>query len=580
MPGGRDIRAGGAFVELGLRSTLQKGLNRASKQLRAFSGAAASLGAKFGTIGAAITGPLLGASKAFADAGDKLHKMSARTGVSAQSLSELEHAANLSGASVDQLGSALFRMRRRIANAATETGPAVRALKELGLSAKDLDRLSPEDQFAVLSDALSGMENQSRAAQLGFEILGDGFKGLSPLIAEGSDGIAKMRKEARDLGVTMSDADAQSAADLTDGMFRLGQQFKFAALQAGAALAPMLTDLIGKFTDIGSKVVGWIKENKGLIAIVFKVGAAIGAAGAALGVIAGVSAAASVALAGLSAIVGAILSPIGILIGAVGSLGYAILFHTDTGAAALDWLGKHFQRLMDFVGPIVQGIKDALSAGDMALAADVAWLGIKVAFQHGKNLVLGVWREFTTGLMQFFDDAAQHIIAGWRKLNTTIAEQLIKLGGKLGLLGNLSTESVIATLRQDAAMAGQAAKGRADDRRLARGASLTRAPATDRKALEDLQAKLAGKVVQAQVAAADAALERQKGIAPPPGPKFDVPGVTATGTGGGAIGTFSALAAGMLGRSGPAERTAKATEAMVDELEELNDKADEGLVFG
>ena len=169
MAQGSAIRAGRAFVELATKSKLGKGLARARAQLKAFAGFARAQGARiagFGMgIGAMIATPLIAASKHFATVGDKLHKMSARTGVSASALSELGHAAELSGASVDQLGSGLFRMRRRVANAASATGPAVRALKELGINAKDLNKMKPEDQFTLLADKLSKIDDQSPPAQ-------------------------------------------------------------------------------------------------------------------------------------------------------------------------------------------------------------------------------------------------------------------------------------------------------------------------------------------------------------------------------------------------------------------------------
>ena len=44
MPGGKEVRAGKAFVELVLRDKLQAGLRRAASRLRAFAGVASSIG--------------------------------------------------------------------------------------------------------------------------------------------------------------------------------------------------------------------------------------------------------------------------------------------------------------------------------------------------------------------------------------------------------------------------------------------------------------------------------------------------------------------------------------------------------
>ena len=63
------IRAGKAFVELGVSDKLSSGLKAAQKKLEAFGEGLKSVGMKLaGLGGAAVTG-LLGAVKHFADAG-------------------------------------------------------------------------------------------------------------------------------------------------------------------------------------------------------------------------------------------------------------------------------------------------------------------------------------------------------------------------------------------------------------------------------------------------------------------------------------------------------------------------------
>src|SRR5262245_3402549 len=98
MASARGIRAGAAYVELYLSdSRLVRGLEKAEKRLKAFGEGLRSIGTKMATIGAAVAGSMLGASKVFADMGSDLVDMSQRTGVSVESLSELGYAAEQSG---------------------------------------------------------------------------------------------------------------------------------------------------------------------------------------------------------------------------------------------------------------------------------------------------------------------------------------------------------------------------------------------------------------------------------------------------------------------------------------------------
>jgi uncharacterized Tic20 family protein len=558
---GQDIRAGKAFVELGLR-------NKLGKQLR-------SAGAKMAAFGGILAGPLVGAIKLFASAGDTIHKMSIRSGLSAQALTELGHAAELSGTDLKQVGDGVIRMRRRIANAATATGPAARAMKELGLNAAEVTKLPVEEQFNIIIDAMGKMENQSRANQMAFEIFGDSSKAMLPLLHSGAAGIAAMRKEARDLGVTMADEDAQAAADLTDMLARLKAMGKGLLLTIGSTLAPVFIDLaerlqntIGPFIEFMRANAGVVKTILGVAAAIVGLGGVLTTAGIALGAM-------HAGFAAIISVLGAIFSPLGLVIGAVAALGYAILFHTDAGAAALDWLGKQFKRLMDFVGPIVAGIKDALSAGDFRLAAKIAWLGIKVAFQNGKNWVMQIWREFTTGIVQMFDDAAQKIAAKWRSMQSKIAEVLIAASEKLGLLGGLSAADVIQTLREDTARAQRGADSRARDRATARGAALQAAAAADEAAIKELQEQLGRNLKKARVAAAEAEMrEAQKREPPPPPETPEIPRLEAAGA---VVGTFSAAVAGMLGRASNApERTARATEDMRATLRAMRQHQEQG----
>ncbi|MBM4369837.1 MAG: hypothetical protein FJ102_26745, partial [Deltaproteobacteria bacterium] len=93
----RGIRAGRAFVELGVSDKLSAGLRRAQKRLEAFGQGLRAVGVRMAGIGAAAVGSLLGAARHFATVGDDLEEMSQRTGVSVEALSELGYAAEIAG---------------------------------------------------------------------------------------------------------------------------------------------------------------------------------------------------------------------------------------------------------------------------------------------------------------------------------------------------------------------------------------------------------------------------------------------------------------------------------------------------
>ena len=101
MAKSQGIRAGKAFVELGVSDKLTAGLRRAQKRLSAFGSGLRSIGTRITGFGAALAAPLAGSLKVFAAAGDQLDKMSKRTGVSVEALSELGFAAEQSGTNLE-----------------------------------------------------------------------------------------------------------------------------------------------------------------------------------------------------------------------------------------------------------------------------------------------------------------------------------------------------------------------------------------------------------------------------------------------------------------------------------------------
>ena len=262
MSTGRAIKAGEAFIELSLRDQkMQGGLRGALRSMGRIAAAAAKVGvamaAAFGT-GALVA--IQNSVRHFAQFGDQMEKMSQRTGLSAQTLTELKFAAEQSGTTIEQLGQAMFRANRRIGNAVTETGPAVRALKELNLNAKDLARQSPETQLEMLVDALAEVENPARRSQLAFEVFGDNWRQLAPLINSGSDSIRALRKEAQELGNTLTDQQAADAAKLADAMNRLKTAFQGLRTQLGATLAPAITLMLDQMTNFLVEWRKWLGE--------------------------------------------------------------------------------------------------------------------------------------------------------------------------------------------------------------------------------------------------------------------------------------------------------------------------------
>ncbi len=86
----------------------------------AFGESVRNMGLKLAAQGSAVAAPLLASTKVFFRMGDDLAKMSARTGFSVETLSELAFAANLSGAGMEDLEKSIRRMQATIVDAAQD----------------------------------------------------------------------------------------------------------------------------------------------------------------------------------------------------------------------------------------------------------------------------------------------------------------------------------------------------------------------------------------------------------------------------------------------------------------------------
>jgi len=420
------IRAGRAFVELFADNTqLVRGLRAAERKLRAFGDSIRTMGLKMMSIGAAMLAPLAGSAKVFSTMGDSVAKMAKRTGLSVESVSELSYAASQSGIEIEALENGLRPMQRSIYDAGRGLSTAVDALSDLGLSYKQLENLSPEEQFKVIAERLNGIQDPTKKAAVAMTLLGRSGTALLPLFEQGAAGIDALQQEARRLGLTMSSEDARAAEVFGDTLDRLWSVVKMTTFHIGAALVPALQKMVEAVIDVVVKISAWIQQNRAVIVMIAKFAAALVAGGAAMVVLGTTISGLGLAFGKLSAIItgiGAVFktlgsviafltSPIGLVIAAVAALGAYLIYTTDTAGKAVEWLGQKFSILKDDAMTAYQGIADAMAAGDMALAAKILWLTLKMEWTRGVNVLEKAWLDFRNFFIRIGYDAFYGMIA-------------------------------------------------------------------------------------------------------------------------------------------------------------------------
>lgn len=460
MAAGQAIRAGAAYIELFTKdSKLVKGLSSASKKLQAFGASVQGMGLKLVAAGGAVIAPLLAAVQQFATMGDQINKASGRTGVAVETLSELAYAADQSGANLETLEGGLRRMQTTVLDAARGSAMAQESLAMLGITVEQLADLSPDQQFKLLADRLDRIEDPTLKAALAMKVFGKSGTQLLPLMAGGAKAIEALQQRARELGLTISQEDADAATLFGDTLDDLWKSVKAGVFAIGSALAPMLTELIAQAIKFVVAAVNWIKENKALVVTIFKIAAAVVGAGIALivleGIISGFGAAigtvvtivgaVGTAIAILGNIIALLLSPIGLVIVAAVALGAYLLYASGLGAKALAWLGERFETLKNDALAAWQGIGDALAAGDLALAAKIVWLTLKMEWRRGIHFLNGLWIGAKEFFLSLWTDAvfgvAKILNNGWAAIEVGWTETVGFLADAWSVFTNLLTHT-------------------------------------------------------------------------------------------------------------------------------------------
>ncbi len=166
-------------VLIDMRSKLD-GLNSATAGMKKLIGTAVGFAATYVSVRQAIRGSL-----DIIKLGGELNDLSARTGIAVSSLQVLQQAFADNGVEASKVGQSINKMQRSLVDASKGMGSGKIALDTLGLSAKQLLKLAPEDQFSAISTAIAGMSDPAKQAAAAMAIFGKSAGELLPIFKAG-----------------------------------------------------------------------------------------------------------------------------------------------------------------------------------------------------------------------------------------------------------------------------------------------------------------------------------------------------------------------------------------------------------
>lgn len=243
-----DINAKLASLERDMGKAARIAEQNAQRMERAFGAAKAALGLI--STGAAVTA-ITGMVKSSIDAADALSKMSQKVGISVESLSTLQHAANLSDLGMEEFGVGLKSLSTRMAQSAAGNKEAVASFRALGIEVKNADGSlrGTEDVLLDIADRFANTEDGALKTALAVKVFGDAGQKMIPLLNSGAAGIRSMQEEARAFGQQISTETARQAVAFNDNLTRLKASAEGLGLAMAEKALPGLNEITRAMTE-------------------------------------------------------------------------------------------------------------------------------------------------------------------------------------------------------------------------------------------------------------------------------------------------------------------------------------------
>ena len=252
------MKTGGFETDAGRAAKIAE--KRAREIDRAFSQGMRSAGKSIAGFGVALIGISSAAEIAMAGVrsffgainnADKIAELSTRLGISTETMSALGYAAGQTGSDLDQLGSAIPKLSKQIAEAADSSSEAGKLFAALGIDVKDANGnlRDVEDVLPEVSDLFKTLKNDTLEQTLAMRLFGKSGAEMLEFLNLGSDGLAEMSDKAAGLGIIISGETAAAADKFNDQLADLQAAGNGLATQLAAGLLPAMTELTEGVTE-------------------------------------------------------------------------------------------------------------------------------------------------------------------------------------------------------------------------------------------------------------------------------------------------------------------------------------------
>ena len=210
-------------------------------------------------VGAAVVGAMTAAGTALVNAtvdtahlADEIMTLSSVTGLSTDTIQELNYAAELLDVDTQTVTGSMTKLLRTMSSAADGSESAMEKFTDLGISIYDAEGniRSTEDVFWDAIDVLGQFESETERDMASMDLFGKSARELNPLIEAGSDSFRQLADEAAAVGYVLDGETLDAFGALDDNMVRMTNTAQAMEQSFGQVLLPLLTDMSSDAVDL------------------------------------------------------------------------------------------------------------------------------------------------------------------------------------------------------------------------------------------------------------------------------------------------------------------------------------------
>jgi hypothetical protein len=254
------MAAGSIVVDLLMKTgSFETDTKRAEKRSREMAREIDKAFKMVGLAATAVGAAFVAMTKSVIDNADAIAKSARSIGITTESLSALQYAADLSGVSSQELTSALDRLNRGAAQGS-------KAFEAMGIQVRNAQgNLKATDALLKeVSDKFASYADGAEKSALAQELFGRSGANMISFLNSGSDGLSEMQREAERLGIIIGGDLAANAELFNDNLTRITRSVQGLVVQLVGPLVGALARVTSEFlraTQAGESFFGAIERG-------------------------------------------------------------------------------------------------------------------------------------------------------------------------------------------------------------------------------------------------------------------------------------------------------------------------------